>query len=104
MFKQFLIEFVELFKKGVVIQEGKIKYPINSFILSREITSVPLSKLKNRKNYLFYTTHEWTTKNNNYIYDKNKLYYYIIEPGYYYYLHGECELTVNNEIYVQVFI
>ena len=102
MFKQFLITLIQ-FTTEIPIQQGKIKYPINTFISLRDSVVVPLSRLKNKQNYLFYTTQKWSTKNNNYIYDKTKRYYHIIEPGYYYYLYGDIELTVNNEIDIYIF-
>ena len=46
------------------------------------------------KPFLFYTTKKWSTKNNNYVKSKNK--YFIIEPGYYYYITPETELFLNN--------
>lgn len=48
---------------------------------------------------IFYTTKPWSTKNNNYLKYKDR--YYIIEPGYYYYIHPETELFLNNNCKVK---
>ena len=51
MFKQFLITLIQ-FTTEIPIQQGKIKYPINTFISLRDSVVVPLSRLKNKQNYL----------------------------------------------------
>ena len=43
---------------------------------------------------VFYTEQNWSIKNNNYIFFNDR--YYIIEPGYYYYVKKE-DLTINNK-------
>jgi len=49
---------------------------------------------------VFYTTKSWSTKNNNYLKHNDR--YYIIEPGYYYYIHPETEMFLNNNYKVKI--
>jgi hypothetical protein len=50
---------------------------------------------------IFYTDIPWSIKNNNYLYIDDR--YYIIEPGYYYYVKNIEDLTINNNIPVMLF-
>ena len=76
-----------------------VKYPMSysdKRYLQKYSTITKLSELKSGT--VFFTKKEWSTKNNNYIFFKDR--YYIIEPGYYYYLQGD--LTISNDETVMV--
>jgi hypothetical protein len=64
---------------------GIIKYPLNCKIKNAIYTN--FSQIKELDNYIFYTIEKINC--NNYIYDTLTDYYYLIEPGYYYYINRE---------------
>ena len=62
--------------------------------------TIPLKKTEFTSDIVFYTKKPWSSKNNNYIYNKEKERYFIIEEGYYYYVPvSENEITISSEMY-----
>jgi hypothetical protein len=61
---------------------GIIKYPLNCTIKNASYTST--DQLKNLDNFIFYSNE--IIDADNYILDKKTQRYYLIEPGYYYYI------------------
>ena len=57
------------------------------------------------KDIIFYSEYIWSSKNNNYIHDKQTDTYYIIDSGHYYYIPDtkRYTLTINKNINVFVF-
>ena len=96
MFKQILLIFIlviifyfiikEIFisTHKLYISEDTVKYTMsNSDYTFLKKYSVNSSLSDITQGSIFYTTKQWSTKNNCYLKFKDK--YYIIEPGYYYY-------------------
>ena len=100
-----VIVFYSIFKK-IYIKYHKLNLNGNiKFIMSetdREYINLNSKKvlLSDVKSGIFYTTSKWTTKNNNYIHDKILDRYYIIDKNYYYQLNDNCEITINNNLFV----
>ena len=112
MFKQILIMLLILLMIIFIIK--KLRPYFYKLLLSKNIVKNVLtdtikdfldlhseyfkhSELLNN-NLLFYTNKKWSTKNNNYIYDKKNMKYYIIDKGYYYYLDSmdNFEIVICN--------
>ena len=110
MFKQVLLKgiipliiivvLIFIFKKpNLILNDEVFKYPLTD--KSHFTKSIYLNDLKKLSGLAFYTNLNWSTKNNNYIYDKKLERYYIIEPGYYYYIpSNRIKLKVNKNIKV----
>jgi hypothetical protein len=51
---------------------------------------------------IFYIDKQWSTKNNNYLYDKLKERYYIIEKDYYYFIKNLDRFIINckDQVYL----
>ncbi len=112
LFKQILIVVFILILTSFIIKYINVIHISNHKIfLDANIVKYPLSK--NDKDYfkkyskkgklfdnqvLFYTKSKWSTKNNNYILFKGD--YYIIEPGYYYYINEETKTFYNKNIQI----
>jgi hypothetical protein len=77
---------------------GIIKYPLTCKIKNSSYTK--LSEIKDLNNIIFYTKEKLNIE--NYIYDKNSDYYYLIEPGYYYYIKNKenIDLHFNSNSYI----
>ena len=99
-----LIVLIFVLKKEKLLLNPEVfKYPLTD--KSHFTESIYLNDLKNLKSLnevVFYTNLNWSTKNNNYIYDKKLDRYYIIEPNYYYYIPNSqrIKLKVNKNIKV----
>jgi hypothetical protein len=112
MFKQVLLKgiipliivtivLIFILKKPKLILNPEVfKYPLTE--KSHFSKSIYLNDLKKLNEIAFYTNLSWSTKNNNYIYDKKLDRYYIIEPGYYYYIPDSkrIKLKINKNIKV----
>ena len=61
---------------------GIVKYPLRCTI--KNASYIRANLIKNLDNFIFYSNE--TIDQGNYIYDKNIDHYYLIEPGYYYYI------------------
>ena len=112
MFKQILLIFILIVLFYFIIKELFIS--THKLYISEEIVKYKMSDSDYTflKKYsvkqslsdvvpgsIFYTTKEWSTKNNCYLKHKDK--YYIIEPGYYYYNSG---ITLFQENPLNVFL
>jgi hypothetical protein len=77
---------------------GIIKYPLTCKIKNAIYT--PISQIKDLNNIIFYTKDKANSE--NYIYDKIMDYYYLIEPGYYYYIKNKksIDLNFNSNSYI----
>ena len=103
----FIIKKILLIFYKLIISKCIIKYHLNDNIknfldsYSHEFNITFLKLLNNgsEKNILFYTDTPWSTKNNNYIYNKKEDKYYIIDKNYYYYLDSmdNFEIIINGE-------
>ena len=72
---------------------GIIKYELKCKI--KNAVYAPFSEIKQLDNIIFYTTEKINCE--NYIYDKSIDYYYLIEPGYYYYIKEKSNLILNSD-------
>ena len=112
MFKQILLIFIlivlfyfiikEIFisTHKIFISEEIVKYKMSDSdytFLKKYSVEQCLSDIEPES--IFYTTKQWSTKNNCYLKHKDK--YYIIEPGYYYYNFG---VTLFQENPLNVFL
>jgi len=70
---------------------GIVKYELKCKI--KNAVYAPFSEIKDFENIIFYTTEKINC--DNYIYDKSIDYYYLIEPGYYYYIKEKSNLILN---------
>ena len=96
-----IIVLIFTFKKSnLVLNTEVFKYPLTD--KSHFTDCIYLNDLKFLNEISFYTNLNWSSKNNNYIYDKKLDRYYIIEPGYYYYIPDSkrIKLKVNKNIKV----
>ena len=89
-----IIVYIYFKKDKLNFNNDVIKYKCTS---NFKYTTVKLSDIKEFD--IFFTPKRWSTKNNNYILFKDN--YYIIEPGYYYYINN-CKMIVNNDINVNL--
>ena len=95
----FLIQNILISFHKIYVFPETIKYATSHSdkrYLDRYSTKGKLSELS--PGNLFFTEKKWSTKNNNYILFKER--YYIIEPGYYYYLHGDLTINNDNDIFI----
>ena len=76
-----------------------IKYPLNCKI--KNVTKTTFRDIELIDNYIFYTLEKINCK--NYIYDKILDCYYLIEPGYYYYINENPNLIMNFNSNLNVF-
>ena len=100
----FLIKNILMSTHKLYLNKLKIKYILHdtdSEYLKKYSKIIDIFDIKNEKNFVIYTNIKWSTKNNNYI--KFKKRYYIIEPGYYYYIIPEIELFLNNNCKINYF-
>jgi hypothetical protein len=77
-----------------------ILYDSDREYLNKYSKDTDIFELKNEKNPVFYTDVKWSTKKNNYIKFKER--YYIIEPGYYYYITPDAELFLHTSIKIKL--
>ena len=103
----FIIKNILISTHKLYIDNLKIKYIAHDSdldYLKKYSKEVDLYDLKEETNCIFYTTKKWSTKNNNFIKFKER--YYIIEPGYYYYINKNVkespELYLNNNCKINV--
>ena len=94
----FIIDFVYfMFFYKLHLSTKIVKYKMSDsdkkFMKLKSIKS-ELDNLDPNGINVFYTESNWSIKNNNYILFNGK--YYIIEPGYYYYV-KKNDLTINNK-------
>jgi hypothetical protein len=82
-------------KKELFISEEIVKYPLNESV---ESLSAKLSTISTGS--IFYTKIPWKAKSNNYILHLKK--YYIIEPGYYYYINKNCSINIGKDINIKL--
>jgi len=68
--------------KSFYFKDGVVKYPLNFSI--KNTNCVNFEKIKNMDNFIFYSKEPVDCE--NFIYDKVNENYYLIEPGYYYYI------------------
>ena len=73
---------------------GIIKYPLNCTIKNASFEL--FSQVKNSDNFIFYSRESINCE--NYIYDKDNDKYYIIEPGFYYYINNKNNLILNCNV------
>ena len=94
----FIIKYLLIRSHKLFLDPSKVKYTLldsDHDYLKKYSKEIPIFELKSiRDPLVFYTNKKWSTKNNNYIKFKER--YYIIEPGYYYYVLPETELFLNN--------
>ena len=68
--------------KRFYFTDGVIKYPLNFSL--KNTNCVNFENIKHMDNFIFYSKEPVDCE--NYIYDKVNEIYYLIEPGYYYYI------------------
>ena len=100
-----LIVLIFVLKKEKLLLNPEVfKYPLTD--KSHFTESIYLNDLKNLKKLneiALYTNLNWSTKNNNYIYDKKLDRYYIIEPNYYYYIPNSQRINLKANKNIKVF-
>jgi len=76
------------------LDENKIKYHMDKTCKSLINNSgINLDNLeKHNSNFVFYTDTNWNAHSCTYIHDSNSDNYYIVEPGYYYYITDKCKI------------
>ena len=103
MFKQIIIMIIFIFISYFVTQKiykggnkfyfcsDTIKYPL----ICKIKKSIPGSiiEIQNQNDIVFYTREK--INYNNYIYDTINDYYYLIEPGYYYYIKNSIQNIIH---------
>jgi len=78
---------------------GIIKYPLRCKIKNATYTRANL--IKKLDNFIFYSNE--IIDSDNYIYNKTTDYYYLIEPGYYYYINkspSNLKLHFNKNSFI----
>jgi hypothetical protein len=110
MFKQFIIfnlsivvfyyfsNFYLKKKESFILINNKVKYPLKSKL--KYTAKENIKNIKNLKNIVFYTTDNCEL---DYIYNKKKDEYYLIEPGYYYFINDNPDLITNFNSNLNVF-
>ena len=78
---------------------GVIKYPLNCTI--KNAVYEKISELSLIDNFIFYSKEPINCE--NYIYDKTNNFYYLIEPGYYYYINENPNLIKHFNSNLNVF-
>jgi hypothetical protein len=113
MFKQLFISIVIIiiiitisyilikryFLHSLQLHSNVIKYlmePLDKYFLDKYSTRQKLTGSFSGR-LLFYTNDRWSSRNNNYLIKSDR--YYIIEPGYYYYLTDDYKITGEIDIY-----
>lgn len=66
----------------------------NSFITNLDDL---ISTQESIKPFVFYTHKRWNVYNNTYIHDTSLDNYYIVEPGYYYYINGPINIYSDKD-------
>uniref|UniRef100_A0A6C0B0V3 Uncharacterized protein n=1 Tax=viral metagenome TaxID=1070528 RepID=A0A6C0B0V3_9ZZZZ len=95
----FLIKYFLISTHKLYLDTSKIKYLLHDSdkeYLKKYSNEISISQIKEYS--VFFTTKDWNTSNNNYLKFKER--YYIIEPGYYYYILPDTEMFLNNKINV----
>ena len=88
-----IIKFILISNHKIFIENSVVKYPLTQTDKDYfKRYSIKGKLFDNHK--IFYTKCKWSTKNNNYILFKDD--YYIIEPGYYYYINENCKTFYNK--------
>ena len=91
----YIIKYILVATHKIYTDNLKIKYPLDGRNLEYlKKYSKPKDIFDCQDNDIFYTTKQWSTKNNNYLQFNER--YYIIEPGYYYYIQPGTQLFLNN--------
>ena len=90
----FIVNTIIIKTHKIFIENNKIKYSLSKRDLEHLKKYSKKSNIKDIYNIVFYTDKKWSTKNNNHVKYKDR--YYIIEPGYYYYLNKECKLFFTD--------
>ena len=97
-----VVNFIFINTHKITITEGLIKYNMTG---SDKSLISKYSEVKDIKEVnsecLFYTTVPWKSSSGNYIHSSND-HYFIIEPGYYYYLgpSDKIEVVCNGPVNV----
>ena len=95
----YLIKNILVSTHKLYLESSKIKYILHDSdyeYLKKYSKSVNISECNEYS--VFYTTKKWNTSNNNYLQFNGR--FFIIEPGYYYYILPGTELFLNNKINV----
>ena len=79
---------IKRYLRKIYITEGVIKYKLLES--DKSLFDKTSSKTPSK---LFYTTTRWSALNNNYLHNTIDNRYYIIEPGYYYYITDGIKIT-----------
>jgi hypothetical protein len=66
----------------------------NSFITNLDDL---ISTQESIKPFVFYTYKRWNVYNNTYVHDTSLDNYYIVEPGYYYYINGPVHIYSDKD-------
>ena len=92
----FIFKVIFIANHKLYLSKDIIKYTMSDHdkdFLKFNSSETKLIDLNSEYN-IFYTETPWSTKNNNYSLFNER--YYIIEPGYYYYLNKD-QITINNK-------
>jgi len=95
VFTYYIIKYILVATHTLYTHDLTIKYPLHNRDLEYMLKySKPKDIFECGQHDIFYTTKQWSTKNNNYLQFNER--YYIIEPGYYYYIQPGTQLFFNN--------
>jgi len=99
----FLIKFINPHK--IYLTKGVIKYlssDDDKQLLNKLSTDSTLNECGEK--CFFYTDIPWSSKSNNYIYDKLNDRYYIIDKSHYYFINDKnYKIVVNKNINIKIF-
>ena len=90
-----IVNFIIIITHKLTIARGLIKYNMtrsDKYLINRYSKEISIKDLDIKTKCVFYTEVPWKSSTGNYIHSKER--YYIIEPGYYYYLEPEDELVI----------
>ena len=100
-----IVYYTNNYLQRLYLYKDVIKYKLktkNKYFLKKYsiLQKIPIDYDK----LLFYTDSKWSSKNINYILDIPNNYYYMIEPGYFYYLQDRNKFEIiNKEIDIYAF-
>lgn len=101
----FILKKVLIYYHKLYLEPGKLKTKMTPTDKSFLKMNSKITTLNDPNLELFYTDSKWSITNNNYIYDTLIDRYYIIEPGYYYYINpkNRYKITIEGSSEINLF-
>lgn len=98
-----IVNFIIIVTHKLTITRGLVKYNMtrwDKYLINKYSKEISIKDLDTKTNCVFYTEVPWKSSTGNYIHSKER--YLIIEPGYYYYLEPDDELTIVSDSPIKV--